>query len=163
MRRPTNRFHGLLSLTAAAATALCAGAVLPVSAAPAPGNVEFAVEGIGVGHFADARLAANPGASDEVPAPLCLMLQGPSPDNQVALREWFREIKSDDASSSRPDAILTVPNDRDGLRKGVYRLTDVTIRHVELDAERESPAARLQAAEIACASVEPASTPAEAG
>jgi hypothetical protein len=146
-RRPT--------VTAAMAASLWACCTLPVSAAPSPG-VRFAIDGVGSGTFADAQLAANPGGTEEQPDSLCLTLEGGSPDNPSALLEWAKSNDAGGALASHPDATLTVLDDRGNLKKGVYRLTDITVRQFRMKADRDMSKTRLEGAEINCDSVDDA-------
>jgi hypothetical protein len=149
------------------AAMLCAGPIPSSSAATSsPASVRFAIEGVGGGTFSGARLAPNPGSGDEQPDPLCLTLQGGSPDDPPALLEWMRSslpLEDDGVASGRlPNATLTVLSDHDGLRRGVYRLSDVSVRQYRLDADagNAGPAgARLEGVEISCGAVEPGPTP----
>lgn len=146
------------SVVAVVAVVLCAFPALPALAASSPGEVRFAVEGVGNGTFADARLAPNPGSSEEQPDPLCLTLEGGSPDNPAALNAWMKSSISEEAiesaNSKMPDATLTVLADRDGLKKGVYRLSDVSVRHFRADEQRGSTVPRVEGVEINCGAVD---------
>ena len=162
MRRFSNRFRRS-GVVASLAAALCAGALFPASAAPSAANVRFAVDGVGGGTFTEARLAANPGAPEETPAPLCLTLAGGSPDNPEGLIEWMKSTDAGGALASRQDATLTVRDDQKGLKKGVYRLSDVSVRQFRLQANRDMTKPRLEGVEINCDGVEDALNPNPSG
>lgn len=142
---------------AALTTALCMGPLLPASASPSADGVQLIVEGVGVGTFADARLATNPSSGDEQPDPLCLRLEGASPENPRALVDWMRSTipeQNEDGVSALPDATLTVMSDRPGVKRGVYRLRDVSVRHVRFDTAASASGGRLEGAEITCSAVD---------
>ena len=154
MRNKLNRAYG--AQVVAAVTALCSCALIPALAASAPGNVKFAIEGVGGGTFAEAQLTPNPGVPEETPEPLCLTLAGGSPDNPKVLLQWMESNDAGAALAERPDATLTVMRDQDGLKKGVYRLSDITIRQVRLASDRNLGNPRLEGAEVNCDGVEDA-------
>ena len=148
---------------AAVAAALCAWPILPASAAPPAEGVQLIIEGVGVGTFADARLAMNPASGDEQPDPLCLTLEGASPNNAPLLVDWMQATlpeQNETGVSTLPDATLTVMSDRPGVKRGVYRLSDVSVRHVRRD---DTPGDHVDAAEITCSAVDAASRPNRAG
>lgn len=143
----------------AAGAALLACPILPSFAAPSPeAAIRLSIEGVGGGTFADARLAANPGSGAEQPDPLCLTLEGGTPDDPPALLEWMRSslsVEDDGVTSTRlPDATLTVLSDHDGMEPGVYRLSDISVRQYRLDARSGSSDPRLEAVEISCGAIE---------
>ena len=158
MRRVSNRARDL-QVAAAVAALLCGSALLPASAASAPANFRFAIDGVGAGNFADAQLAKNPAAAagnEEHPDSLCLTLEGGSSDNPSTLLQWVKSNDAGGALATHPDATLTVLSDHDGLKKGVYRLTDITVRQFRLKADRDMSDTRLEGAEINCDSVDDA-------
>jgi hypothetical protein len=128
--------------------------LIPALAASAPGNVRFAIEGVGGGSFAEARLAPNPGAPEETPEPLCLTLAGGAPGNSQALVQWMESNEAGRPLAERPDATLTVMRDQDGLKKGVYHLSDITIRQVRLAPDRNVGSTRIEGVEVNCDGVE---------
>ena len=151
------------TVLAAATAALCAWPILPASATPSADGVQLIIEGVGVGTFADARLAMNPASGDEQPDPLCLTLEGASPNNSPSLVDWMRATlpeQNETGVSTLPDATLTVMSDRPGVKRGVYRLSDVSVRHIQRDG---ASGARVEAAEITCSAVDAASRPNRAG
>lgn len=154
--RDLNRVRRLTAVATVAA-ALCALPVGPAIAAPTADGVQLNIEGVGVGTFAEARLAMNPASGDEQPDPLCLTLEGASPTNAPMLVDWMRATlpeQNETGIPTLPDATLTVMSDRPGVKRGVYRLSDVSVRHVQRD---EASGGRVDRAEITCSAVDPAS------
>ena len=136
-----------------------AGALLAVGIA-LPGSavsgevVRFAIEGVGDGQFGKAVLAVAPGSKSDQGRSLCLTLGEGSPDNADALLIWMRSNSASAALATKPDATLTVLADQGGLKKGVYRLTEITVKTVRLAADRDLSDPRLEGAEINCNSVD---------
>lgn len=132
---------------------LAVGVGLPGSAVSAEA-MRFAIEGVGDGQFGKAALAVAPGSKSDQGRSLCLTLGEGSPDNADALLTWMRSNSAGAALATKPDATLTVLADQGGLKKGVYRLTEITVKTVRLAADRDLSDPRLEGAEINCHSVE---------
>ena len=133
------------------------GAVLgfPISlSAASPDPVLFDVEDVGSGVFKSAQMLVKPGDALDGRRALCLTLAGGSFRNSDELLEWMRSNRSGAALADRPSATVTVPDDRPGIAKGVYRLDNITVRSFRLVADRDLTDPRLGAAEINCDAVE---------
>lgn len=149
---PTRPFSQLGVLYAAAAL-LALGISLP-GWAVAGEPMRFAIEGVGDGQFGKAALAVAPGSKSDQGRSLCLTLGEGSADNADDLLTWMRSNSASAALATKPDATLTVLADQGGLKKGVYRLTEITVKTVRLAADRDLSDPRLEGAEINCHSVE---------
>lgn len=132
---------------------LAVGIGLPATAVSGDA-IRFAVEGVGDGRFGKAALAVAPGSKSDQGRSLCLTLGEGSRDNADALLTWMRSNSASAALATKPDATLTVLADQGGLKKGVYRLTEITVKTVRLASDRDLSDPRLEGAEINCHSVE---------
>jgi len=149
----------ILAVLAVVAAALAATA----AATPGAGAVTFKIKGVGMGVFANATIASKPGKGNGTDSGLCVTLEGGSRDNSPALISWLNSNSAGAALASKPDASLTVPTSQNGLRKGVYHLSHITVDDYTKKADQDMSHPRLEAVKVKCETLEDPLSSGQAG
>jgi hypothetical protein len=114
------------------------------------GAVTFAINGVGTGTFANAVIASKPGRGSGQYGALCVTLEGGFRDNSPALISWLASNSAGAALSTKPDALLTVPINEHGLRKGEYHLASITVDDYTKKADQDLSHPRLDSVKVKC-------------
>jgi len=133
------------------------------TATPGSGGVQFEITGVGMGIFANAAIASKPGTGNGTDRRLCLTLEGGSRDNSLALIKWVKSNSAGVALASKPEAMLTVTQNQNGLRKGQYHFSHITVDDYTEKADQDLSHPRLDGLKVRCDSLEEPSSPGHAG